>query len=659
MLRFLRRPKRRLEFMAAAACCGFLVGRYLAPSSPWLLVLTLAAFALSAGVLLRWVRWGIRKLIWRLRNRLLVAYLFIAVVPLVLVSGLVAIGAWILAGQIAVYVVLSELERQAGTLLEVAEGLALTPARSLPDRLRWIGPYLRERYPGLELAVFRSEGMWRHPPHSSLDRPPPGWADHAGLLNKDGALYLWAHVKRAVAEVVVLVPMDAEARARLASRLGEVSILPVSSGGATSSGRLRGVSRSEGYRSEERESRLPPAPNRLDREVDYAAPVPVGHWERPHQEQNHILFVRTRWSAVLRLVFGQTVEWREGVTSAYLASVLFLAVAGAFLVVELASLVIGVNLTRTITRAVHELYTGTQRVMQGDFSHRIQVRGSDQLAELGRSFNRMSENLARLLEIAKEKERLQSELEIAREVQNQLYPRALPEVTGLRLRALCKPARMVSGDYYDYIALPDARLAMAIGDVAGKGISAALLTATVQSMIRAQIRMAVEQARAGGDGSSSRSFSTAELVARLNQHLYAYTPPEKFATICVGIYDAATGVLTYTNAGHPPPLVVRDGGVLRLEIHGMVVGAFPSGRYEESSIRLEEGDLLVCFTDGVTEPENEYGEMFGEHRLLEVVLRHARSDPGEIVAAIEEAVHEWCGTAELQDDLTLMVARKL
>ncbi|MCS7316623.1 MAG: PP2C family protein-serine/threonine phosphatase, partial [Bryobacterales bacterium] len=269
------------------------------------------------------------------------------------------------------------------------------------------------------------------------------------------------------------------------------------------------------------------------------------------------------------------------------------------------------------------------------------------------------ENLARLLEVAKEKERLQSELEIAREVQSQLYPRAMPEVIGLRLCAVCKPARLVSGDYYDYIPLPGGRLAIAIADVAGKGISAALLTATVQSMVRTHIHTAHEGAGASGQACSRSYFSTAELVARLNRHLYANTPPEKFASFCLGLYDESTAVLTYTNAGHPPPLLVRRGSVLRFEIHGAVVGAFPSSRYGESSVRLEPGDLLVCFTDGVTEPENEYGEMFGEQRLIEVILRNAMAEPAEIVAAIEQAVREWCGAMELQDDLTLMVARKL
>ena len=166
----------------------------------------------------------------------------------------------------------------------------------------------------------------------------------------------------------------------------------------------------------------------------------------------------------------------------------FLAVVTVFVLVELVSIVIGVRLTRTITGAVHNLYQGTERIRVGDFSHRIEVRGNDQLAELSQSFNHMTEDLERLVEVAKEKERLQSEIEIAREVQNQLFPKSVPVSKTLELAAACLPARLVSGDYYDYMNLEAPSLALAIGDVAGKGISAALLMATVQSTMRTQLR---------------------------------------------------------------------------------------------------------------------------------------------------------------------------
>jgi sigma-B regulation protein RsbU (phosphoserine phosphatase) len=337
----------------------------------------------------------------------------------------------------------------------------------------------------------------------------------------------------------------------------------------------------------------------------------------------------------------------------------FLAIVTVFVLVELVSIVIGVRITRTITSAVHNLYQGTERVRAGDFSHRIEVRGDDQLAELGQSFNSMTEDLERLVEVAKEKERLQSEIEIAREVQNQLFPKNVPVSKTIELAALCLPARLVSGDYYDYMNLEEPSLALAIGDVAGKGISAALLMATVQSTMRTQLRAGRERSVAAGNGGSRVPHSTAALVSRLNQQLYAFTPPEKFATFYFALYDDNTGLLTYTNAGHLPPILVRNGEASRLDVTGTVVGAFSFADYGESSLYLVPGDLLVCFTDGITEPENEFGEMFGENRLADIVVKHAASDSSVIMSAVMDSVHQWTGSPELQDDMTLLLARRI
>src|SRR5262249_26483432 len=181
-----------------------------------------------------------------------------------------------------------------------------------------------------------------------------------------------------------------------------------------------------------------------------------------------ILVVDTRVSSVLSTVL-QTPRWAD------IAFLVLVGVAIVFLIVELLSFVVGVQLSRTITGAVHELYAGTQHVKEGDFAYRVPVKGADQLAELTMSFNSMTQHLGRLIVVAKEKERLESELAIAREVQNQLFPKDVPFTRTLEMKGVCKPARMVSGDYYDFMALPDNGLAFAIGDVAGKGISAALL----------------------------------------------------------------------------------------------------------------------------------------------------------------------------------------
>ena len=260
--------------------------------------------------------------------------------------------------------------------------------------------------------------------------------------------------------------------------------------------------------------------------------------------------------------------------------------------------------------------------------------------------------------VAKEKERLQSEIEIAREVQNQLYPRGVPKTRTLRLTAICQPARMVSGDYYDYEIVRETQVALAIGDVAGKGISAALLMATLQSSLRTQLQNWQEIAAAAGNGSVLTSVSTSHLVSRLNNQLHAYTSPEEYATFCLGMFDEGSGAFTYTNAGHLPPFLVRDGTGQRLDVNGTVVGAFPFSAYGESRVEMNSGDLLVLFTDGITEPENEYGEMFGEERLLDLIERNAHRSEQQIIDLVLSSVHDWTASEELQDDMTILMARK-
>ncbi|HTW67051.1 MAG TPA: PP2C family protein-serine/threonine phosphatase, partial [Bryobacteraceae bacterium] len=263
--------------------------------------------------------------------------------------------------------------------------------------------------------------------------------------------------------------------------------------------------------------------------------------------------------------------------------------------------------------------------------------------------------LERLMVIEKEKERLETELEIAREVQAQLYPKEAPPRGGLQVTARCDPARMVSGDYYDYQALVQGKLVFAIGDIAGKGISAALLMATMQAALRAQ----VSQSQPPGDTSDVSELDPANLVSKLNQQIYAHTSPEKYATFFFALYDESSRSLTYTNAGHLSPLLFRDGTVAPLDSNGTVVGAFPFSTYGESSLTFQPADLLVCYTDGITEPENAYGEMFGEERLIDLVHRNLHHDDHEIIRIIFDAVRGWTGMPELHDDMTLLLARQV
>jgi phosphoserine phosphatase RsbU/P len=389
---------------------------------------------------------------------------------------------------------------------------------------------------------------------------------------------------------------------------------------------------------------LPPAANRLDADVVWFATLPSADWNHPGLGgQEFFIAVHSRVSAVLAAVFNHQADVAEGVLRSLLIAGLVV-----FILVEIVSWVIGITMTHAITGAVHRLYEGTQKVIEGDFSHRIEVQGNDQLAQLSRSFNRMTENIERLLVVAKEKERLQSEIEIAREVQNQLFPREVPKLRTLHVKAVCQPARLVSGDYYDYETVGDGKIALAIADVAGKGISAALLMATLQSSLRTQL-----------EAWRATDLSTSLLVSNLNRQLFATTSSEKYATFCLGIYDEPSSQFTYTNAGHLPPLLVRSGEVTRLDVNGTVVGAFPFAQYDESHLALQDGDLLVFYTDGVTEPENAYGEMFGEGRLVELVSQNAHRGEAQIIEMVMDCVRQWTGSDELQDDMTLLLARRV
>jgi sigma-B regulation protein RsbU (phosphoserine phosphatase) len=563
--------------------------------------------------------------IWRLRNRLLVAYLFIAVVPVGLIVTLAVLGGKALTRQLAVYLVTSELNRR----IEALDLLAASLAGSTPAERR-LDPAYVVRYPGIAVVIRESGRETRYPRDADAPVPPDAWQTTQGLVERDGHYYLWSHHQTATGDVTVTAPFREELLDRLVPNLGLLSF-----------GELRnGASRMAAAGS------LPPstAPAPLqffDGEVQWFAAVPASDWERPGNSSTPLLIsVRTRPSALSSVMFDPKTDIAQGVLIALLVLLLIL-----FLIVELVAFFIGVRLTRKITGAVHRLYLGTQKAIEGDFSHRIEVKGHDQLADLSHSFNRMTESIEHLLKVAKEKERLQSEMEIASEVQNRLYPSRPLETPSLRVTGSCHPARVVSGDYFDYETLRDAKVLLAIGDVAGKGISAALLMASLQSSLRTQL--------------ADASVSASQLVTRINRQLHSSTAPEKFATFCAGMFDESSGVFTYTNAGHLPPFLVRDGSVQTLDVNGIVVGAFPLANYTESCVELKTGDLLVFFTDGVTEPENAYGEMFGEERLAKLISRNVHGSEAQIIETVLQSVREWTTAEELPDDMTLLLARKL
>ncbi len=235
------------------------------------------------------------------------------------------------------------------------------------------------------------------------------------------------------------------------------------------------------------------------------------------------------------------------------------------------------------------------------------------------------------------------ELEIAREVQERLFPQKLPPVAGLEYAGYCRPARGVGGDYYDFLPLADGRFGIAIGDVSGKGIPAALLMASLQASLRGQ--------------TMAGNRDLASLMSNLNQLIFDLSPSNRYATFFYGEFDPATKELNFVNGGHNPPMILRGEEWIHLEAGGPVVGLFGPAVYEQSQITLMEGDLLIGFTDGISEAMNSADEEWGEDELAKWVKERREMGVGELIPEIMKGADAFAAGFPQHDDMTLVVAR--
>ena len=255
-------------------------------------------------------------------------------------------------------------------------------------------------------------------------------------------------------------------------------------------------------------------------------------------------------------------------------------------------------------------------------------------------FALMIEN-ARLTDRALEQEKLRREVALAAEVQRRLLPPEPPLTSDATLAAFTLPARTVGGDYYDFLDLPDGRIGIAIADISGKGIAAALLMSVVQASLRV--------ISADGDVPLSK------LAERMNGFLYRSSGSNKYATFFYAQLEDRGRTLRYVNAGHNPPYLMRKSEITGLSTGGTVLGLFPKVQYEEARLDLQPGDVFIAFTDGVTEALNIAGEEFGEERLKDLLRGCAGSSAEAISSKLSDRVHEWVGSAEQHDDLTVVV----
>ncbi len=251
-----------------------------------------------------------------------------------------------------------------------------------------------------------------------------------------------------------------------------------------------------------------------------------------------------------------------------------------------------------------------------------------------------------------QRERLDRELEIAREVQERLFPQVIPIVRGVTLSGGCRPAYGVGGDYYDMIELKDGRLGLAIADVSGKGISAALLMASLRACLRTLTLVGAPVGR----------MDLSKLTEQMNQLVYESSAITRYATVFFAIYDPTSRRLEYVNAGHNPPFLVRSSRTgadkhVRLEAGGTVIGLLPNMRYEEQSVIMEPGDLLLAYIDGISEAMTEKEEEWGEERMLQATEGVSRDSADDVLQRVFTAADEFTGKAPQHDDMTLLVLK--
>ncbi len=611
--------------------------------------------AVLAGVylLFRLIGWWRDRLLWSLRNRLMVAYLFIAVVPILSIVTLAVLAGRILYSQLGAYLLHEDLQQRIAMIADIAEHIAAAHA-NLP---RGIDEQESERVlaaqshlvhdrelPGLSIVFSNDESLLRK---VSVARA----LSFAGIVQESEQLSLMSI--RAMPEhgrirlVTLRVPITPDFLSGIAPDLGAIQlsltekytpgaragiIYPTANGQYVTAGRIVARNRS-----------LQPALIWIDVPVEVVSrldSVYVGPDGRVEPLRPVLAVFNARPSQLNARMFTSFGELRD--TYRLMAIVMFVL----FVLIGMVALIPGVVLTRRITNAVADLYQATQFVKAGDFSRRIQMKQRDQLGELGESFNQMTNSIGTLIEEQNKRQRLENEISIAREVQNQLFPSTLPSVPGVEIEAICKAARSVSGDYYDFIQLSPTHIAIAIADISGKGISAALLMASLQAALRSQ--MLVE---------GSECLSMVELVSRLNKHLVRNTGDDRFATFFIAIYDSATRTLRYTNAGHLPAFLICNGTSERLDMGGMVLGVVEDYVYEEGSLTVDPDALLIGYSDGLIEPENVYGEEFGIRRLEEAAVRVQGAAPLMVAESLMAAAEEWAGTPEQADDMTVIVAR--
>lgn len=607
------------------------------------------------------------RLLWRVRRKLILSYFFIGVVPAALIFLFFLIVGALTLLSFSSYLVkekLADLQAQGRVYADMAavelqQTRTPTEVRDLLTRKASAGA---RTYPGISLALLPlngdtrtgvlTVGAWDH------GTPParvPEW-----LLRQGPS--------------AIVVPVSEEAGATAGARLIVRSVSWI--GSAETARRAVVVDlplddATAGVIREETGIRLGGLARAVSSGADPCA-VPEGAEIRMDVSPYALSWVNfldvTSWDTGASCKLGLQIQpslvhlYRRiteaqaiggGVSFGQLLLIMLLIIGSLFLVIQSVALVMGVGLARSITGAIHELFEGTRRVQAEDLSHRIRIRTRDQFGALASSFNSMVETIEELLEQKVVKERLQQELQIARDIQTSLLPSDTFRRADVTLSAACRPAREIGGDYCDFFPLDEDRVGVLVADVSGKGASAALYMAELKGLMLAL---------------SKTHQSPRALLGEVNRVLSTNLGRTSFVTMTYGVLDLRQRTLVHARAGHTPLIHLRAGETFPrtrlIAPEGLVLGVRMEsvrsrfeGMLKEQTIALAPGDVVVLFTDGISEAMNGVRDLYGEDRLCLCVEEHAHLAPDALCDEIFESVREFADGAEQHDDMTLIVLK--
>ena len=658
--------------------------------SPIEIVGSLGTLALLVGLayfLARLISIARQHLLWRVRRKLIISYIFVGLVPALLIISFCLLCGFLLFGSVSQYVVTTRVRSAVEQAQFLARSCATELARLASDAevetfLERKQATLATRYPEASLvlipvAVGRScpsaeparpsglrpsrpvvVGPWPHlePPVQLPDWVPcagfggliayavPGAAD-VGATTTEAELAVRAAVLADGTSPRFAILLDLPVNEAAAARLREDSGIELRDISVSLKGPLPQVARA-GAR------RMPVAPaSSADPrrfQLPWVALLDFADWETGLTGQATMSIGMSIGEIYTRLSPARLGEMSFG----QLIIVLLIVVGVLFLFIQFVALVFGLALARSITGSIHELFVGTVQVQQGDFSHKIEVKARDQLGELANSFNTMTSRLTSLLAEMAEKKRLEEELRIARDIQMSLLPQGPLRMPGLQMTAHCSPAREVGGDYYDFFAIDEQRVGILIADVSGKGTSAALYMAELKGLMLSLTQI---------------HTSPRELMVAANRIIAHNLDARSFITMTYAVLDMGTRTMTYARAGHTPLIHLTGHGLGRrariLIPDGMVLGLkFDDGEkftacLEEVTMPLEAGDLFVLFTDGISEAMNAEEDMFGENRLSTFIEDHAHLPFDELRERILREVRDFTGEPGPHDDMTLILLK--